>query len=139
MEEPENIVDMLKEDIIESFLFSGKKVLVSAGPTHEPIDPVRFIGNHSSGKMGVEIALAFADQGAAVTLVLGPSFIEIEHPLIEVIRVTTAGEMFKECTSRFSKMDITVMSAAVADFTPEKVEGQKIKKVDALGITRGWC
>ena len=132
LEEPENIVDMLKEDLFESSLFSGKKVLVSAGPTHEPIDPVRFIGNHSSGKMGIEIALAFADQGAAVTLVLGPSFIKIEHPLVEVIRVTTAGEMFQECTSRFSKMDITVMSAAVADFTPEKVEVQKIKKVDTL-------
>ena len=136
LEEPENIIEILKDDLGQSLTFSGKEVLVSAGPTHEPIDPVRFIGNHSSGKMGIEIALAFAEQGASVSLVLGPSNIDVEHPLIHVIRVTTAAEMFDQCTSIFPQMDITVMSAAVADFTPEVVKDQKIKKEGELSNIR---
>jgi phosphopantothenoylcysteine decarboxylase/phosphopantothenate--cysteine ligase len=136
LEEPENIIEILKHDLAQSLTFSGKKVLVSAGPTHEPIDPVRFIGNHSSGRMGIEIALAFAEQGALVSLVLGPSNIDVEHPLIHVVRVTTAAEMFDQCTSIFPRMDIAVMSAAVADFTPEIVKDQKIKKDGELSNIR---
>lgn len=132
LEEPEQIVEILKGDLSASLPFAGKKVLVSAGPTHEPIDPVRFIGNHSSGKMGVEIAKAFAEQGAEVELVLGPSTIDVDDALVNVSRVTTAGEMFGLCTSKYPKCDIAVMTAAVADFTPAKPEKNKIKKEQGL-------
>lgn len=132
LEEPEKILQIIRKSFHKDSFFLNKKVLVSAGPTYEPIDPVRFIGNFSSGKMGIEIALAFAEKGAEVDLVLGPVSYEVAHPSIHVHPVKTAEEMFAACTSLFNKMDIAVMSAAVADFTPAEVGKQKIKKEDGL-------
>ncbi len=132
LEEPELIYKVLEDGLIGPKPFDGKKILVSSGPTQEPIDPVRYIGNRSSGKMGVAIARAFAEKGADVELVLGPSQIEVHHPSINVVRVNTAAEMHDACISRFNDSDIAVMAAAVADFTPESISTQKIKKSDGL-------
>jgi len=108
---------------------------VSAGPTFESIDPVRFIGNHSSGKMGYAIAREFAARGASVELVSGPVNIKLEHGNAHITKVTSAEEMKKACLSYFNTADITVMAAAVADYTPANVAGEKIKKKDgALSI-----
>lgn len=128
MEEPQEIFNRIKDFFCTKQRFSGKKVLVTAGPTYEAIDPVRFIGNHSSGLMGIEIARAFADQGADVTLVLGPSSLRTERQNIKVLPVTSAKEMFDAATAAFRSSDIAVLSAAVADFRPEVVANQKIKK-----------
>jgi phosphopantothenoylcysteine decarboxylase/phosphopantothenate--cysteine ligase len=128
MEEPQEIFNHIKEYFLKKQRFAGKKVLVTAGPTYEAIDPVRFIGNHSSGLMGIEVARAFADQGANVTLVLGPSSIRHERANIQVVPVTSAKEMFDATTAAFKKADIAVLSAAVADFRPEVTANQKIKK-----------
>jgi phosphopantothenoylcysteine decarboxylase/phosphopantothenate--cysteine ligase len=128
MEEPQEIFNRIKEFFQKKQRFAGKKVLVTAGPTYEAIDPVRFIGNHSSGLMGIEVARAFADQGADVTLVLGPSSIRPERANIQVVPVTSAKEMFDATTAAFKKADIAVLSAAVADFRPEVTANQKIKK-----------
>ncbi|MFM2326903.1 MAG: bifunctional phosphopantothenoylcysteine decarboxylase/phosphopantothenate--cysteine ligase CoaBC, partial [Bacteroidota bacterium] len=100
-----------------------------AGPTYESIDPVRFIGNHSSGKMGIAIAKEMKNRGAEVTLVLGPSNIEIPVN-IEVIKVKSANEMYEACIDRFDNTDIAIMSAAVADYTPVKMAAEKIKKTE---------
>lgn len=134
LEEPEKIFETIKDFLATENIFSGKKILITAGPTYESIDPVRFIGNHSSGRMGTEIALAFAKQGANVELVLGPSSIEVQHPLISVSKVTTAEEMYVQTTSLFSDCDIAVMTAAVADFKPVKSATEKIKKEVGLEI-----
>jgi len=128
LEEPGNILEVIKKDMLAKARFSGKKVLITAGPTYEPIDPVRFIGNHSSGKMGVEIALAMADAGAKVELILGPSSLKTVHPNIELTTVTRASEMYDQCVSRFAASDIAVLSAAVADFSPSETSTKKIKK-----------
>ncbi len=128
MEEPHEIFNRIKEFFQKKQRFAGKKVLVTAGPTYEAIDPVRFIGNHSSGLMGIEVARAFADQGADVTLVLGPSTIRPERANIQVVPVTSAKEMFDATTAAFKRADIAVLSAAVADFRPEVTANQKIKK-----------
>ncbi|MGN0032557.1 MAG: bifunctional phosphopantothenoylcysteine decarboxylase/phosphopantothenate--cysteine ligase CoaBC [Candidatus Limimorpha sp.] len=128
MEEPNVILNRIKEFFQSKRRFAGKKVLVTAGPTYEAIDPVRFIGNHSSGLMGVEIARAFADQGADVTLVLGPSSIRPERNNINLLPVTSAKEMFDATTASFPHSDIAVLCAAVADFRPETVADHKIKK-----------
>ena len=128
MEEPQKIYEKIKLFFQTKRNFSGKKVLITAGPTYEAIDPVRFIGNHSSGLMGVEIARAFADQGAEVTLVLGPSNISPNRKNINVMPVTSAKEMYDAVMTFFPKADIAVLSAAVADFRPEIVADQKIKK-----------
>ena len=128
MEEPQKIYEKIKSFFQTKLNFSGKKVLITAGPTYEAIDPVRFIGNHSSGLMGVEIARAFADQGADVTLVLGPSNISPNRKNINLIPVTSAKEMYDAVMAFFPKTDIAVLSAAVADFRPEMVADQKIKK-----------
>ena len=128
MEEPHEIFNRIKEFFQKKQRFAGKKVLVTAGPTYEAIDPVRFIGNHSSGLMGIEVARAFADQGAEVTLVLGPSAIRPERANIQVVPVTSAKEMFDATTAAFKRSDIAVLSAAVADFRPEVTANQKIKK-----------
>ena len=128
MEEPQEIFNHIKEYFLKKQRFAGKKVLVTAGPTYEAIDPVRFIGNHSSGLMGIEVARAFADQGADVTLVLGPSSIRPERANIQVVPVTSAKEMFDATTAACKKADIAVLSAAVADFRPEVTANQKIKK-----------
>ena len=128
MEEPQEIFNRIKEYFQKKQRFAGKKVVVTAGPTYEAIDPVRFIGNHSSGLMGIEVARAFADQGAEVTLVLGPSSIRPERANIQVVPVTSAKEMFDATTAAFKRADIAVLSAAVADFRPEVTANQKIKK-----------
>lgn len=127
MAEPEHIVEYLSSRFTGPF--TGKKVLINAGPTYEPIDPVRFIGNRSSGKMGVAIANAFAEMGANVTLILGPSK-ELPVESVECIRVETAEEMFDETTGRFKGKDITILSAAVADYKPAAAAKEKIKKTD---------
>ncbi len=128
MEEPQKIYEKIKSFFKTKLNFQGKKVLITAGPTYEAIDPVRFIGNHSSGLMGVEIARAFADQGAEVTLVLGPSNISPNRKNINLIPVTSAKEMYDAVMAFFPKTDIAVLSAAVADFRPEVIADQKIKK-----------
>ncbi len=128
MEEPQKIYEKIRVFFQNKQRFVGKKVLITAGPTYEAIDPVRFIGNHSSGLMGIEIARAFSDQGAEVTLVLGPSNITVDRKNINLIPVTSADEMYNAVMAFFHKSDIAVLSAAVADFKPEVVAEQKIKK-----------
>jgi len=132
--EPEEIVDFLEKSLITNnkntvFPLAGKRALVSAGPTYEAIDPVRFIGNHSSGKMGYAIAERLQALGAEVTLVSGPSHLQLSEN-IEKISVTSAKEMLDACFEKFKTADITVMSAAVADYTPAEVATTKIKKKD---------
>ncbi|MGE0588154.1 MAG: bifunctional phosphopantothenoylcysteine decarboxylase/phosphopantothenate--cysteine ligase CoaBC [Cyclobacteriaceae bacterium] len=128
--EPEEIVERLKAFFNEKKKLSNKKALVTAGPTHEALDPVRFIGNNSSGKMGFAIAESLANQGAKVTLVTGPTHLALSHPGIEVKRVTSAQEMYEACQKVFADTDITVLSAAVADYRPAQAATQKIKKTD---------
>src|SRR5450432_1295980 len=128
MAEPEQIISFLEMNFFFSTELKGKKALVTAGPTHEPFDPVRFIGNQSTGKMGVAIANELAQRGAAVELVLGPSSIEIKDPRIRVTRVQSAGEMYNACLEIFPSTQIAVMSAAVADYTPVSFSSEKIKK-----------
>jgi phosphopantothenoylcysteine decarboxylase / phosphopantothenate---cysteine ligase len=135
MAEPEEIVAQLN-NFFNGGKLKGKKVLVTAGPTHEAIDPVRFIGNSSSGKMGFAIAEELALQGADVKIVSGPTHQTISHPHIEVQKVTSAEEMYQACKKEFPISDIAVLSAAVADYRPLVVSDQKIKKTDSnLSIT----
>jgi phosphopantothenoylcysteine decarboxylase/phosphopantothenate--cysteine ligase len=129
MAEPETVIQFLTDNFFLTKSLRGKKVFVSAGPTYEPIDPVRFIGNHSSGKMGVAIAKEFYNRGAEVTLIAGPANLELVNDL-HVIRVNTAEEMYVACTRSFKNADIGVMAAAVADYTPVKKEKEKIKKAE---------
>ncbi|RIA10009.1 phosphopantothenoylcysteine decarboxylase/phosphopantothenate--cysteine ligase [Flavobacteriaceae bacterium MAR_2010_72] len=131
MAEPEDIVDFIENDILEKLPLKGKKVLVTAGPTYEAIDPVRFIGNHSSGKMGFEIAKAAANLGAEVVLVSGPSHEIVDSNRITTFRVTSALEMYNEVHQHFENVDIAILSAAVADYKPKFVADQKIKKADS--------
>ena len=128
MAEPDDILLFLEKHFRAGEQFSGKKVLITAGPTYEPIDPVRFVGNRSSGKMGVAIAEEFARRGASVKLVLGPSKLVPEHANIEVLKVGTAQEMHDAAVAGFPKTDIAVMAAAVADYRPKSVADKKIKK-----------
>jgi phosphopantothenoylcysteine decarboxylase/phosphopantothenate--cysteine ligase len=128
MAEPETIVTALTGLLRRSGELSGRKALVTAGPTHESIDPVRFIGNHSSGKMGVALARAMHQRGAEVTLVLGPVGSLAVPDGIETVRVRSAADMYKASVERFPHMDIAVMAAAVADYTPRTVASDKIKK-----------
>lgn len=128
MAEPEEIISTLTAFFSQSQRLKGKKVLVTAGPTHEAIDPVRFIGNHSSGKMGFAIAEALANQGAEVNLISGPTHQHTQHPNIRVKHVTTAKQMLEACAGHFDNADITVLSAAVADYKPAEEAKQKIKK-----------
>jgi phosphopantothenoylcysteine decarboxylase/phosphopantothenate--cysteine ligase len=131
MAEPEEIVAALESHFASEQKLSGKKVLVTAGPTYEAIDPVRFIGNHSTGKMGFSIAEEFARQGAIVNLVTGPTQQHINHARVNVIPVTSAEQMYTSCASLFPSTDIAVLAAAVADYRPVEVASQKIKKKDA--------
>lgn len=131
MAEPEEIVAFLIEKLFTNLPLSGKKVLITAGPTYEAIDPVRFIGNHSSGKMGFSLAEAAAQQGAQVTLISGPSHQQSNHPFIKRINVDTAQEMYDAAHQYFSDSNIAILSAAVADYKPTKTASQKIKKQDA--------
>ena len=138
MAEPEAIVNWLHVFFLNEHELSGKKILITAGPTYEPIDPVRFIGNHSSGKMGVAIAEEIQKRGGDVTLVLGPSDIQVNGG-IKTIHVTSAAEMFAACEKTFPSVDMAIMSAAVADYTPANVAKEKIKKADqdlALTLTK---
>lgn len=126
MAEPEEIVLYL-EKFFSGKKLAGKKALVTGGPTYEHIDPVRFLGNHSSGKMGIAIAEALADEGAEVTLILGPSGLKANEKIAQ-INVVSAQDMFEETMKKFETSDITVMSAAVADYRPKTVAMEKIKK-----------
>lgn len=128
LKEPEELLAEISFFFEQGLTLQGKKVLISAGPTYEPIDPVRFIGNRSSGKMGLALARAFSAKGAEVELVLGPVSLKVDIPGIHVIPVETAEEMYHVCTKAFEKVDIAVMAAAVADFTPVNVASEKIKK-----------
>jgi phosphopantothenoylcysteine decarboxylase/phosphopantothenate--cysteine ligase len=128
MEEPENIVKLIEDYFSSEWDFAGKKVLVTAGPTHEAIDPVRFIGNQSSGLMGFAIADVFAQRGGIVTLVTGPTALKSTEEGIERVDVVSAEEMNIACMKHFKDSDIIVMAAAVADYTPEIVAEEKIKK-----------
>lgn len=128
MAEPEEILEMLGKGFFLTRRLAGKKALVTAGPTYEPIDPVRFIGNHSSGKMGIEIARALAAEGAEVQLLLGPGAVAGSVERIQVLRVQTAEEMYQGASEAFKTADIAVMAAAVADYRVEEAASQKIKK-----------
>ncbi|WP_339894349.1 bifunctional phosphopantothenoylcysteine decarboxylase/phosphopantothenate--cysteine ligase CoaBC [uncultured Algibacter sp.] len=128
MAEPEDIVAFIENDILGKLPLRGKKVLITAGPTYETIDPVRFIGNHSSGKMGFEIAKAAANLGAEVILITGPTHQKVSHALIDVIPVVGAQEMFNEVHKYYKNSDVAILSAAVADYKPKEVASQKIKK-----------
>ncbi|MEG0984289.1 bifunctional phosphopantothenoylcysteine decarboxylase/phosphopantothenate--cysteine ligase CoaBC [Algoriella sp.] len=128
MAEPESIVAFLEQSIIATLPLHGKNVVVSAGPTYENLDPVRFIGNYSSGKMGFEIAKAAANLGANVTLVAGPSHESVSGYPITRINVVSAKDMYDAMHANFDKADVVVMSAAVADYRPKEMANQKIKK-----------
>ena len=128
MEEPEKIVEALEQYFAKQSLLAGKKVLITAGPTYEKIDPVRFIGNYSSGKMGFALAEVCAEQGAEVTLVSGPVSLTAKHPAIKRIDVESAAEMYNATTKCFPKADIAILCAAVADFTPKVTADKKIKR-----------
>lgn len=133
MEEPENIATLLSAFLNKEKAagdLSGKKVLVTAGPTHEAIDPVRFIGNHSSGKMGVALARECADRGAHVVLVLGPVQLNYDLTGMTVIKVKSSEEMYAACHDHFGNCDMALMAAAVADYKPENASEVKIKKED---------
>ena len=130
MAEPEDIVSFIEKDISSKLPLKGKKVLVTAGPTYEAIDPVRFIGNHSSGKMGFAIASAAANLGAEVYLISGPSNQQIKHSLVHRVDVVSAEEMYDASHIYFKDVDIAILSAAVADYKPKNSASQKIKKTD---------
>ena len=128
MQEPEEIVRTLDEYFSQSQELKGKRVLITAGPPYEKIDPVRFIGNYSSGKMGFALAEECARRGAEVELVSGPVSLQIHHPSVHRTNVESAQEMFHAATERFTQADIAILCAAVADFTPTQVAGTKIKR-----------
>ena len=134
MEEPERIVECIRQFFTKGHSLKGKKILVSAGPTHEAIDPVRYVANHSTGTMGFALANEAARRGASVILVAGPSTLSADHPDIDRKDVVTADEMYHECLKHFPSCDIAIMSAAVADFRPSHPEPQKIKK-DRASLT----
>jgi phosphopantothenoylcysteine decarboxylase / phosphopantothenate---cysteine ligase len=128
MAEPEDILHYLESFFAQREVLKGKKALVTAGPTHEPLDPVRFIGNHSTGKMGIAIAEALAHCGAEVDLVLGPTALQPDHPGVRVVPAVTASDMYEACVARFGAADIVVLAAAVADYRPAGYSATKIKK-----------
>lgn len=128
MAEPEDIVLFLENTLSENLPLKGKKILITAGPTYEAIDPVRFIGNFSSGKMGIALANEAVRQGAEVHLVLGPSSEKNIHSQIHLHRVVSAQQMYEAAVNEFPTCDIAILAAAVADYTPETVAPEKIKK-----------
>lgn len=130
MAEPQHIVEFLRKYWTKDLNFSGKKVLITAGPTYEPLDPVRFIGNHSSGKMGVAIAETLSNHGADVTLILGPSSIQANQCAQKVERIQTSDQMFEKVKENFASSDIIILAAAVADYKPAEVSTVKLKKKD---------
>ncbi len=132
MAEPQEIIDFIINDLNKQKELFGKICLVTAGPTHENIDPVRYIGNRSSGKMGLEISYALAEKGAKVNLVMGPSDIKSNHPNINQINIVSADEMYKKVDSIFPNSDISVFAAAVSDYKPTKYHTNKVKKSDDI-------
>jgi phosphopantothenoylcysteine decarboxylase / phosphopantothenate---cysteine ligase len=128
--EPEDIVAFVNQVLHPDLPLKGKKALVTAGPTYEALDPVRFIGNHSSGKMGIAIADELAAQGAEVSLILGPSHLKATHSQVSTTHVSAAQEMFDACNALFDQADIIVLAAAVADYKPKLFSTTKIKKKD---------
>jgi len=131
MAEPLHIIQFIEHHFALNLPLAGKRALVTAGPTFEKIDPVRFIGNYSSGKMGYAIADELANQGAQVTLVSGPTVLSPQNSSVDVVSVESAREMFEACKARHQEVDIIVKSAAVADYRPATQAEQKIKKADA--------
>lgn len=128
MAEPEEILSFIEEDLLQKLPLRNKKILITAGPTYESIDPVRFIGNHSSGKMGYELAFAAAQLGAAVTLISGPTHLQNPHPSINLVRVQSAEQMLRASMEYFDGVDAAIAAAAVSDYRPKSVATQKIKK-----------
>lgn len=131
MAEPENIVTFIEKDIESKLPLKGKKIIVTAGPTYEAIDPVRFIGNHSTGKMGFDIADTAANNGAEVILISGPTHLSIKNSSVKVIRVTSSQEMFEACHAHYNTTDVAICAAAVADYKPKNVATHKIKKSES--------
>ncbi|WP_396162259.1 bifunctional phosphopantothenoylcysteine decarboxylase/phosphopantothenate--cysteine ligase CoaBC [Flavobacterium sp.] len=131
MAEPENIVAFLEKDLLNQLPLRGKKIMVTAGPTYEAIDPVRFIGNHSSGKMGFDIATQAAKMGAEVVLISGPTHLQIDPTQVTLVPVVSAQEMYDACHQYYNAMDVAIAAAAVADYRPKNIAQQKIKKEDA--------
>ncbi|HMG15737.1 MAG TPA: bifunctional phosphopantothenoylcysteine decarboxylase/phosphopantothenate--cysteine ligase CoaBC [Saprospiraceae bacterium] len=129
--EPEEIGKIINEYFSKDKKWKGKKILITAGPTHEPIDPVRYIGNESTGKMGIAIAEEFVKRGAMVELILGPTYIVVENPGIIVHKIQTAKEMYDEVLEHFNDSNVVVLCAAVADFRPVEKSNTKIKKGDS--------
>ena len=132
MAEPENIIAFLENHLLQQLPLKGKKILITAGPTYEAIDPVRFIGNHSTGKMGFDIANEAAQLGAEVILVTGPSHFQNDNSSIQLIRVTSSDEMYDQCHLFFDDFDVVIAAAAVADYKPKQIAKQKIKKTEAV-------
>lgn len=130
MAEPEDILRFLEDHYSENLPLKGKKILITAGPTYEAIDPVRFIGNHSTGKMGYELAEAALKLGAEVTLVSGPTHLTTDERKINLIRVTSTRDMYEAVEANFKDTDVFIASAAVADYRPKTVANEKIKKAD---------
>ena len=130
MAEPEDIIAFIRDHLVKDLPLYNKKILITAGPTYEAIDPVRFIGNHSSGKMGFELAAAAHDAGADVTLVSGPTHLESPREGIKLVRVQSAVDMFEAATKAFPDVDIAIASAAVSDYRPKTSSDQKIKKTE---------
>ena len=128
MQEPSQIISFIENDIHKGLKLFGKKILITGGPTYEPIDAVRFIGNFSSGKMGIELAKTASSLGADVVLITGPTSLSVSNKSIKVVNVMTADEMFKKTKEFFVSSDISVLSAAVSDFKPKKIVFNKIKK-----------
>jgi phosphopantothenoylcysteine decarboxylase/phosphopantothenate--cysteine ligase len=128
MAEPEEILDFVRNHFAPASMLKGKKIVITAGPTYEPIDPVRFIGNFSTGKMGIDIAEQAHNRGAKVTLILGPSHLSPKSDAIKVTHVKSGAEMLTAAEKYFNEADIFVFAAAVADYTPVKPAHQKIKK-----------
>ena len=130
MAEPEDIVSFIEEHIAEALPLRNKKILITAGPTYEAIDPVRFIGNHSSGKMGYELAAAAKEAGAEVILISGPTHLQNPNPDIKLIRVQSAQQMFDAAMENYDSVDVAIAAAAVSDYRPKNVANQKIKKTN---------
>jgi len=129
--EPEEIFQFIEKDLLGQLPLFQKKILITAGPTYEAIDPVRYIGNHSSGKMGYALAEEAAGLGAEVILVSGPTALKIQHKNIKIVSVISAEEMYNATHEFFSKVDVAIAAAAVSDYKPIQIATQKIKKADA--------
>ncbi len=136
MAEPETILEFIEDYLRAGLPFAGKKILITAGPTYEPLDPVRFIGNYSTGKMGFSLAEVAAEMGAEVYLVSGPTHLHVDNPRISITRVQSAVEMHARAHALFPDMDVVIGAAAVADYRPENKADQKIKKAgDRMQLT----